>query len=320
MAEPVAKPAAGTTLQSGIAEALAESQYKPDEPDLESQLASFDEELAAEDEGEDEGDVGETDPSKVESQEASEPAEGDAPFTKEELATAKATDSYWGTDLTGIPVERKAALIRHLSQQDGTIRQLQAKLAEPLEAPAPTDDVVEEATDEQLLAVLGLDPESVEGQERVALVTLARNQLALEDQVSQLTAGEKTRAAQTAWNGQLDELEATYGKLPGTREEVLRYAIREQAVTPADLYFKLTAPIKQEVGNVAAAARREAAKRVESGGTLRPRSSSAEAPGVTKGMSMRDAVKAAAMEAQKETGLSWKQAVKRVLTKQPGAE
>jgi hypothetical protein len=32
---------------------------------------------------------------------------------------------------------------------------------------------------------------------------------------------------------------------------------------------------------------------------------------------MRDAVKAAAMDAQRETGLSWKTAVRRVLTAKP---
>jgi hypothetical protein len=319
MAEPIAKPADGTTTQQAIAEALAESQYQPDEPDLESQLATFDAQLA-EDEGADEGTGEGDDPSRAEPPESSAPVEGDTPFTAEELATAEKTDSYWGTDLTGIPVERKAAIIRHLSQQDGTIRKLQAKLAEPME-PAPVDDTPpEEVTDEQLLTVLGLDPEDfMDEKARGAMVALARNQLALEDQVTQLTAGEQTRAAQTAWNAQLDELESTYGKLPGTREEVLRYAIREGAVTPADLYFKLTAPVKREVESVAAAARREAAKRVESGG-LKPRSSSAAPAAVKPGMNMRDAVKAAAMEAQKETGLSWKQAVRRVLTKQPGAE
>jgi hypothetical protein len=137
----------------------------------------------------------------------------------------------------------------------------------------------------------------------------------LEDQVATLTNREQVRDYQSSWNAELDTLESTYGELPGTREEVLRYALREEVMTPADLYFKLTAPVKREVESLAAKARRDAGKREQSAG-VKPRSSSAEPAAVQPGMSMRDAVKAAAMAAQKETGHSWKTAVKRVLTNQ----
>lgn len=308
-------PVPRADIEGAIAEALTESKYTP-EDDLEAQLATFDTELA--EDPEDVTDEAAEPPStaKVPS-EASVPAEGEAPFTEAELATAKETDSYWGTDLTGVPVERKAALIRHLSQQDSTISKLQAKLAEPLEVPTVDDTPAPEVTDAQILAVYGIDPEAFDVPDAIkgAIVQQGRNQLALEDQVASLTTREAGREFQAAWNTELDTLESTYGELPGTREEVLRYALREEVVTPADLYFKLTAPVKREVESLAAKARRDAAKRVESGG-LKPRSSSAEPAAVQPGMSMREAVKAAAMEAQKETGHSWKTAVKRVLTNQ----
>jgi hypothetical protein len=310
---PIDKPAAEAGLQGAIAEALGESKYEP-EGDLEGDLSSFDEELSSDDDG-----SGEDRPSRVESPQASVPAEGEAPFTEEELATAEQTESYWGTDLTGIPVERKAALIRHLSQQDSTIRQLQARLSTPKQQDAPPAVEAEEVTDEALLTVLGLDPESLDERTTPVLLAMARNQLSLEDKVAKLETMETGRAVESHWNRELDELEATYGKLPGERLEVLRYAAEEDIATPADLYFRLTAPVKREVESLAAAARKEAAKRAQSGG-LKPRSSSAEPVPVKPGMSMRDAVKAAAMAAQKETGLSWKQAVRRVVTKTPGAQ
>jgi hypothetical protein len=308
-------PEAG--LESAIAEALTESKYTP-EDDLEAQLATFDTELA---EDPDEGLEAPAEPPSTAKApaETSVPAESET-FTAEELATAEATDSYWGTDLTGVPVERKAALIRHLSQQDSTISKLQAKLAEPLEVPEASTEEVEEVTDAQLLAVYGIDPEdfSIPDAMKGAIIRQARNQLALEDQVATLTNREQVRDYQSSWNTELDTLESTYGELPGTREEVLRYALREEVLTPADLYFKLTAPVKREVESLAAKARRDAGKREQAAG-VKPRSSSAEPAAVQPGMSMRDAVKAAAMAAQKETGHSWKTAVKRVLTSQPAS-
>jgi hypothetical protein len=297
-------PAAG--LESAIAEALEESQF-PVEGGLEQDLATFDAELAQDDD-----DPAES-PSTAEAPqlEDSDEAEAETP--------ADVPDSYWGVDLTGIPVEKRAAIIEHLSQQDGTIRKLQAKLSEPLEAAdAPAVEDTPEVTDAQLLEFYGVDPDAFDVSDAMksALIKQGRNQLALEDQVARLSNLETGRSVESKWNRELDELEATYGNLPGSREEVLRFALREEVLTPADLYFKLTAPVKREVESLAAKARREAGKREQSAG-VKPRNSSAEPAPVQPGMSMRDAVKAAAMDAQKETGLSWKTALKRHLTGTP---
>ncbi len=298
-------PAAG--LESAIAEALEESKFPVDT--TETDLATFDAELAADDDGAAES------PSTAES-----PQDSEAEVEASDGTTEEPPDSYWGVDLTGIPVEQRQAIIDHLSQQDGTIRKLQDRLSEPLEATSSEDaaDDTPEVTDAQLLEFYGVDPEdySVSDAMKMALIKQGRNQLALEDQVARLTNVEQTRSYEAQWNRELDELEATYGNLPGSREEQLRFALREQVVTPADLYFKLTAPVKREVEGLAAKARREAGKREQSAG-VKPRATSAEPAPVQPGMSMRDAVKAAAMDAQKETGLSWKTAVKRVLTAKP---
>jgi hypothetical protein len=297
----------GANTTSAIAEAVGASAY--DAESLEDELSTFDEELP---DGLD-GTEG-TEPSTAQTTQVSE--------TQVEVAasdTAEVPDSYWGADLTGIPAEKKAEIIAHFEQQDSTIRKLQERLATPLEREAPEPQDVSEPTDEELLQVLGLDPELTDGQERNALVMMARNQLALEARVEQLSTVETGRAVENSWSKQLTELETTYGELPGSREQQLRYAAEEGIVSPADLYFKLSAPVKKEVEGLAAAARRDAEKRVQSGG-LKPRSSAAEPATVQPGMSLRDAVKASAAAAQKETGLSWKQAVKRVLTSTPGDE
>jgi hypothetical protein len=308
MTKPIEK-AGATSTTAEIAAALAESKFNTEETELEADLASFDTELANDDP---DGEL-EQEPSTAQ---GSEDSANDA-----EPATpaADVPDSYWGTDLTGIPAEKRAEIVAHFEKQDGTIRKLQDRLATPLEAAPPAVDETPETTDEELLQILGLDPDTTVGPERNALVFMARNQLALEERVEALTTVETGRAVENSWSKQLDELEASYGAIPGDRAQQLRYAAEEGIVSPADLYFKLSAPVKKEVEGLASAARREAEKRVQSGG-LKPRSSAAEPAPVKAGMSMRDAVKAAAASAQKETGLSWKNAVKRVITSTPGDE
>lgn len=305
MAEPISKGTAAADLESAIAEAVAGSEVTQESDE------DLDEAFAAEF-GEDADETAEP-PSTAEPPQASESASETPEGTDEELP-----DSYWGVDLTGIPVEQKRELLAHLQQQDGTIRKLQAKLSEPLEVAPAEEAEPDEVTDAQLLEAVGIDPEdfNIPDAFKAAAVKMARNQLALEDQVARLNSVEAGRTMETQWNRELDKLEATYGDLPGTREEVLRYALKEDVLTPADLYFQLTAPVKREVESLAAKARREAGKREQSAG-VKPRSSSAEPAPVQPGMSLRDAVKSAAQAAQKETGMSWKSALKRRLVPTP---
>lgn len=304
MTTPIKGDASG--IESAIAEALTESKF-PVSDDPIAEDAAFDAEFEDDEDGLDDGE-----PSKAEAPQDSDPAEP--------LEAADVPDSYWGVDLAGIPVEKRAAIIEHLSQQDGTIRKLQAKLSEPDEpaADGAGDEAPTAITDAQILAFLGMDGEdfAIPDAVKQASLKMARNQLDLEAQVARLNTESAGNAYRAQWNAELDSLESTYGNLPGSREEVLRYALREEVPTPADLYFKLTAPVKREVESLAAKARREAGKREQSAG-VKPRSSSAEPAPVQPGMSLRDAVKAAASEAQKETGMSWKSALKRKLIPTP---
>jgi hypothetical protein len=303
MAEPINKGAGAGDMNAAIAAALEASKFSNEEDleELDETLGELDDSAA------DTPAQGDAEPSTAQATQASEDAaEGG------ETATADVPESYWGVDLTGIPVEKRAEILAHFEQQDGTIQKLQERLATPAEVQTPAAEDSAEVSDEELLSALGVDPEdfSVPAAMKASMLLMARNQLALEDQVTQLRTVETGRAVESKWTRELNELEETYGKLPGTREQQLRYAGEENITSPADLYFKLSAPVKREVEGLAAAARREAEKRVQ-GAAVKPRSSSAEPPAVTPGMSIRQAVREAAKAAQKETGLSWKMAVKR---------
>lgn len=215
---------------------------------------------------------------------------------------------YWGTPLDGIPPEQREAIIARFEQEESTIRKLQAELAAKDEGqPAVVEDdlPVSEPTDQELLAAAGYDPEDFEVQQMAKfIVPSLRRELALEDQLSGLVAKQQVAETKSMWNGQLDELETRYGKLPGDRLGQLKYAVDHGLASPKELYFDLSMPIRQEVGDAVRQARVEAAKRAESGG-LKPTSSNAGADPVRPDMTLRESVAAAAKAAEKETGKSW---------------
>lgn len=246
-----------------------------------------------------------------------EPSKGEQPSTEatktepvdDGEAVAEVPEEYWGVALDGIAPEKRAEIIAHFEQQDSTIHKLQESLAKEPEAPAvPVPDAAadEDISDTDLLTAAGYDPEDYEVQQMAKFILPSlRRELALEDQLAELVQDKQVNAVATQWNTQLNELEEMYGKLPGTREQVLRKAAEEGIVSPEVLYFRLSAPIKREVETAVANARREAAKLAEQG-TLRPGTSTAGEPPVTPEMSLREAVAAAAKSAEKESGVTWK--------------
>lgn len=253
-----------------------------------------------------------------EEDESATAADGDEP-SKDEPAPVEAEaevedqpeppDEYWGVSLEGVPAEKRAEIIAHFEQQDSTIHKLQTRLAQEPEAPAPVEDVVEldDIPDEQLLMAAGYDPEDYEVQQMAKFILPGlRRELALEEKVEALVQKDTVREVQTMWNSQLDELESVHGKLPFDRVQVLRYAIDERIASPYEAYFKLSAGPRKEVSDVVAKARREAARKAESGG-VKPRTASGDSPVIDpKSTSLRDAVAIAMKETEKETGLSFK--------------
>ncbi len=310
-------PDAAPGLKEAIAEALDQSKYPTDEVQDDDGWDSFSEAEpaapAAAPTSPAEAATGESQPAQ--------PTPGDASETSESSAT-EVPETYWGVDLTGIPAERRAEVIAHFEQQDSTIQKLQARLSQAVQ-PGPPDNTPpaqpEELTDEALVKALGLDPETMDPSALTPIVTLARSVVELEDRLEGMSTREQAREAETQWNAAMDELETSYGKLPGTRLEQLQYAIDEQVSSPYELYFRLTAPIRQEVSTAAAEARRAALKREQSAG-VPPTSRGAEPAPFEKGISLRDAVAKAAKQAETETKLKWRDAVKRRITGVPEAE
>jgi hypothetical protein len=304
-------PDAPATTREGIAAALAETKFGTEEDAVEASWDSFEAEASeAETEEAPAATPGEP-PSKAESEETTDESEAAASGTDE------VPEVYWGTDLTGIPAEKRAELIAHFEQQDSTIKKLQGKVAalsqrdESAEEPETPAAEEEEITDEALLRAAGLDPEAFETQQAAPMVLpILRRTLALEDKVDSVLERSQASDTERAWNSALDELEASYGKLGFDRVDVLKYAVAEKVGSPYEVYFKLSAPIKREIDQAASIARREALKKEASGG-VKPRSNAAGEPVIPKGTSLRDAVKLAAKAAEKETKLSWREAVKR---------
>ncbi len=250
-----------------------------------------------------EGEPSKEHPSKVTVEDVTEPTA--APVVEE----AVDANPFLKDLLESIPPEAHEAVIAHAEQQESYIHRLQAELAKkPVDSnpafeedPAPAEDL----TDEQLLAAAGYDPEDFEVQQQAKfLLPSLRRELALEDQLTALVAKQQAIDTQSAWNSQLDALEAEYGKMPGDRVQQLSYAAEHGLSSPKELYFDLSMPIKAEVGNIVQRARQEAAKRAETGG-LKPSSSTAGADPVTKEMTLREAVAASAKAAAEDTGKSW---------------
>jgi len=291
----MADPATQENLREALAEALTESEYPTDEKLADEDPWDFGVESAP---AADDGSIPGKDDTEadVDDSEAAETVQSPIP------------DSYFGVDLTGIPEEQARIIYESLQKQDTYIHKLQERLATEPAAPTQENAPAEEAvTDEALLQALGFDPDDWETQQLAPrILPLARTVIELEDKVDQLATIETTRAVETQWNTQLNELEGTYGKLPFERVQVLRYAIEENIASPFEAYFKLSAPAKKEVESAVAAARQTAAKQAVQGG-VKPRSSSNTSAHIDpKATSLRDAVKIAMAETEKETGLRFK--------------
>jgi len=226
-------------------------------------------------------------------------------------------DEYWGTPLEGLSPGQKRSVIKALEQRDSLIQQLQHKLSEePTPATQEPVEAEEPLSDEQILIALGFDLENTDPVElefaKKHTLPLAKQLIAMEEQVEKVVEVESIREAATFWNTELDQLEQKYGKLPGDRVDVLRFAAQEGIGSPEILYFRLDkasatdkAVVQAEIDKI----RRDEAKKSASG--LRPRSTDAGTRVLdTKNKSLRDVVKEAAAEAQAESGFKWRDVLK----------
>lgn len=308
--------AVNTDLRKEIGEAVTDSEWKTDD-DADDDYSLL-EEGAEGQETETPVAAADATPAEDGSGTVADPDDGEAEEAEAQEGTAdEVPEEFWGVDLREFPPEKRAEIIAHFEQQESTIHKLQAQLATQVEdeTPAPPAEEPEEVTDEDLMRVIGLDPEytSPEDPSTAAALRLARNQLALEDQVERLSQARQAEEAGAAWNSQLDELEAQYGPIPLERNQVLKYAIDNGIASPFEAYFRITAPVQREVKGAVDEARRKALKQEASGG-VRPRATDAAPKGITKDMPLKEAVALAAKESAKELKTSWRDVLQRQRT------
>lgn len=296
-------------MQAGIADALEETDFLNE---ADPNDAQYDEDDTPAEEAESEAPVEQEAPaSKDESTDEEEPAE--AP---EEGTAVEAPTEYWGIDLEGVPAEKRAELIAGLEQRDSTIHKLQEQFAalrqQAEEAPVQEPEPPEEVDDETLLQAAGFNPEYMPEEQKASTLFILRNQLRLEEQVEQLANARELETVQRSWDTTLDSLEAEHGAIPFARDEVLRYAVENRITDPESVYWRIAGPAKLEATKAIGAIKRDAEKRVASG-NVRPRAGNAVPAPITpeeyKG-DLRGAVAAAAKQAQKETGMRWKDALR----------
>lgn len=299
-------------MKEGIAEAIDESMFLDDE--VNPADAEYDDESPA---AEAEEPVGQEAESENTANQATE--ETDPETEAQAEAQEDVPEEYWGIRLEDLSAEQRAEVIKGLEQRDSTINKLQQQLAEVRKAeseaaPAEAEEA-EEVDDDTLLRAAGYDPETFyDPAQKAPVIATLRRQLALEEQVEALSESRQVETTERVWNNELDALEAEHGKLPFDRDDVIRLAVSEGYPTPFETYFRIMGPAQREVSTAVAALRRDADKRVASGGP-KPRNVGARPAPIDPKMPLRDAVAAAAKEAQRETGLRWRDAGKGLLRK-----
>lgn len=251
---------------------------------------------------------------------------GDENDEDEEVEAPEGTTSeppvkYGRLDLSGIPADQREAIIAQLDEQNGVIRstneekaQLRKQLAEEEEARLLEQEQVA-LSDEELLAKYGyeFDPNDpyAEVEAKVALPLLrqmeaiaAERELEAQDRVLQETLD--------LWTGELDRLERQFGELPPSvsREDVLAFAAENGIYNPEAAYHMVQAGADAIAQNVLAAAKAAppAAKTGKPKGIQRPRGTAKSTGKGLTGMSTKDAILAAAAEAEAEAGYTFAEA------------
>lgn len=174
---------------------------------------------------------------------------------------------YMGLDLSGIDSDRRAALIADLKENDKFIQRLIQRNKELEEqatsGPAEPQTQVKEAepaTDDEILAALGLDPEDPLAELQLPL---ARKLYEQQMEMQQMEQVMQAQAFYDHFNTVIDQLESTEGKLPDevTRDDLLDYMAENNIPDPEAAYYRLVAPMKSRLAN-AISKEREEAKRL----------------------------------------------------------
>jgi len=247
------------------------------------------------------------------------PSEGEAEASAE---TTEAPTEYFGIDLSALSSEERASIIAGYADRDKHIQQLlrekaaaktaEADSTESPAAPAPADtEVVDEASDADILAALGLDPENNPDDAIAAksAVPLARMALQLQAEVEGLKAKGLESETAVLWETSLTSLEAQYGALPEdlTHEDVMQQAAKAGIAEPVDAYWRIMGPARAEV-LAAVKARREAATaklKTPQAAQTRPKTDAPTQPGPLESKDVKSATTEAINRIMRDKGWSF---------------
>lgn len=223
-------------------------------------------------------------------------------------------DSLFGVDLSSLPEPERKTFIREWTEQNKQISKLQREKAElkqetpPAKAAEP--ELPEPVTDEVLAQALRLDledPDDARLAER--LIPLARMNLEMKAQLEATASTVSVDAEARYWNGELDKLEARFGKLPEERIELLERAAAKGIADPEAAYWAAVGPIRVAVTEALdrqlKAAQKTGKKAVS---TPRPKSGETVQAKALESKTTKEAVAEAAKLAAEELGYDWEDA------------
>lgn len=240
-------------------------------------------------------------------------ADEESASQSEPAASGEADDDtpteYYGVDLSGLPAAQRAEIIAHYQGQDKFIQQLlrnqaEAKAEEGEKTPDPGD---EEVSDTDLLKALGLDDPDDPYAENTAKVALplAKMVLGLQQEVQDLTTRTTVSETERYWETSLNALEAQFGKLPVSRDEVFAEAAKAGVAEPVDAYWRIMGPARQQVHAEVQKRRAELETSLKQGakGARRPAADADTADVPIVATDVKDAMKQALAAIGKERGI-----------------
>ena len=219
---------------------------------------------------------------------------------------------YFGVNLEGLSAEDRATLIAGFQERDKFIQQLLRNKAEEPEESGPAKDAsgddAEDATDADILQALGLDDPDNPYAEYAAKVALPLSKLvlSLQSEVAEVKQRAEVDATGRYWDDSLTALEAQFGKLPVSHDDVLRQAAEAGVAEPVDAYWRIMGPARQQV-MAEVQKRREAfetAQKKGAKGALRPAAQAETTEAIIDAKDGADAMRQAVTALFKERGIT----------------
>jgi hypothetical protein len=230
-------------------------------------------------------------------------------LTETPKGTVDGPTEYFGYKLPpDLTPEQRVELYDELRKRDDTIGKLMREKEAPPEGTPPVEEPAPEepVTDEDILQILGLDPENpFDEQTAKAVVPLVRRQLEQENTIAQLIQMQELENIDRTWRSTLSSLEKEFGALPAevTHDRVMEFAAENGIGSPVDAFWRISGPGRQAVESVmeARAAELRAAKQATT--STRPNGAGGDGEAPLESKTAKGATKEAATRILRELGI-----------------